>query len=210
MINYKKLVGGGAEDVEKLVDEASVIGVDLIELMWTPRNGLPRESVARVVGFKVPVKTGNDIITSEHANASWIDGEAKFYPDPNGRCWGYVYDTEANRKLIMTSLSSGRFRIVDSKIRGEIIAEAEKLEIPTEVSHVTEVSVKKSKREVEAERRIKNAEEKLRDYKAKMNKLENALADAEGKKKVYHEKRLKGVKIDPDKLKTDDSEETDE
>ena len=210
MINYKKLMGGGAEDVEKLVDEASVIGVDLIELMWTPRNGLPRESVARVVGFKVPVKTGNDIITSEHANAAWIDGEVKFYPDPNGRCWGYVYDIEENRKLIMTSLSTGRFRIVDGKVRGEIIAEAEKLEIPTDVSHVTEVSVKKSKREVEAESRIKNAEEKIRDYQAKMKKLELALADAEGKKKVYHEKRLKGVKIDQGKYEEKISEEMDE
>lgn len=204
MINSRKLAGGGDTAVEQMVETAALIGTDLIELLWTPRNRQPRHAVARVIGFKEPITDGVVDIDEETAKTGWVDGTIYFYPDANGNCWGYVYDSTENREHLARSLSNGWFRVVNKKIRDEIIGLANEMGLPTEVASVTEVMVKKSKREVEAEEKIKNTEAKLDDYKQRIAKLEAALSDAQGKKEFYQERKLKGVKIPKKKDENED------
>lgn len=200
MINIKKLDGGGDKEVEALMDEAALLGVDLIELMWTPRGGKPRFSTAEVCGFEVPIGSGGERVSIDNVKSSWIEGRAKFYPDKNGRCWGYVFDTEKNRELLMGALVDGWYRVVDNKLRAEIEKSASEKGYETEPAKISEVLIKKSKREREAEEHVKNLEKKLAEAQAKEKQWIKELSDAQGKKEAYTDKRLKGVKLDRSKF----------
>jgi len=195
MINTKRLSGGGDTVVEKMMENSALIGSDLIELVWTPRNKQKRFAVARVVGFKVPIVDSNLDITENDITAGWVDGSINFYPDAAGNCWGYVYDSKENRQLLAESLSNGWFRIVDKKIREEVVSLAKEMDLNVEAAHIVEVLVKKSTREIAAEDHSKFLQQKVADLEEKLKKFNAALSDAEGKKEAFAEKRLKGVKI---------------
>ena len=103
MMNVKKLDGGGDKIVEQMMENATLLGIDLIELMWVSKNGVPRWSTAKISGFKLPVISKISPVDDDVTAEGWIDGTLYFYPDKNGRCWGYVYDCPENRKLMFTS-----------------------------------------------------------------------------------------------------------
>lgn len=198
MVDSKRLSANGDKVIPLMIETSSLLGIDLIEVVWTPRNGQPRHTPAEIIGFKFPVM-GDVTFTEDVIEANgWIDGTLMFYPDSAGRCWGYIYDTPENRHLICTSLSNGQFRIVDRRIREEIYKEAEETGYASKPAERTEVMVKVSKRERDAEDKIKNAEKRIEDLE-RMLKIAKEEADiSKNEKLVRVEKRLKGVKI-PDK-----------
>lgn len=199
MISFKKLGGGGDKDVEKMVETASIVGVDLIEMIWLPKNGLPYFAVAEVIGYKVPIINRNSNIFDDVQANGWIDGTLKFYPDATGRCWGYVYDTDENRELIASSLTNNWFRVIDKRVKEEIYKLAEERGWETDAMTESQFLVKKSKREKEAELHIKALEKKIEEFKRKEELAKKELDITKGEKVAYTDKRLKGVKIDKDK-----------
>jgi len=192
MISSKSLTNGGDIDVPKFVDISVATGIDLIELMWVPRDGQPRATAPEVHGYKYPKVIDDEDFFAEAVNVEWVDKPLKFYPDNNGRCWGYVFDTEYNRKKLLNSFSNNWFRIVDKKIRDELMKEAEEAGISTKPAEKVQFIIKKTKREKEAEDKIKATERKLEDLEKRKKELEEALAEATGKKIEYVGKRVKG------------------
>ena len=192
MISSKNLTSGGDVDVPKFVDISVSTGIDLIELMWIPRDGQPRATAPEVHGYKYPKVIGDEDLFAETVNVEWVDKILKFYPDGSGRCWGYVFDTEYNRKKLLYSFSNNWFRIVDKKIRDELMKEAEEAGISTKPAEKVQFIIKKTKREREAEDKIKATERKLEELKKREKELEEALAEATGKKIEYVGKRVKG------------------
>ena len=192
MISSKNLTSGGDVDVPKFVDISVSTGIDLIELMWIPRDGQPRATSPEVHGYKYPKVIGDEDLFAETVNVEWVDKILKFYPDGSGRCWGYVFDTEYNRKKLLYSFSNNWFRIVDKKIRDELMKEAEEAGISTKPAEKVQFIIKKTKREREAEDKIKATERKLEELKKREKELEEALAEATGKKIEYVGKRVKG------------------
>jgi len=198
MISVKKLSGGGDVAVEKMIENASLVGVDLIEVRWVTKNNLPRWSVAQINGFKVPNMNG---ISFEDDNAhvsSWIDSTLKFYPDANGRCWGYIYDTPENREYIYSSISNNWFVVVDKKVREEVFNEAKEHGFNTDVVNKNEVSIKITTRERDAINKTKLLEKQLEDLERQKKALEDKYLVAKGEKSVITEKKIKGIKIDID------------
>lgn len=194
MISSKNLTNGGDIDVPKFVDISVATGIDLIELMWLPKDGQPRATSPEVHGYFFPKKMGSDDIDffTDEINVEWEYKPIKFYPDNNGRCWGYVFDVKENREKLLNSFSNNWFRIVDKKVREEFLKEAEELKLPTTPAEKVQFIVKKTKREKEAEDKIKATERKLEDLEKRKKELEEALAEATGKKIEYVGKRVKG------------------
>jgi len=192
MISSKSLTNGGDVDVPKFVDISVSTGIDLIELMWIPRDGQPRATSPEVHGYQYPKVIDDGDFFAETVNVEWVDKPIKFYPDGSGRCWGYVFDTEHNRKKLLNSFSNNWFRIVDKKIKDELMKEAEEAGISTKPAEKVQFIIKKTKREREAEDKIKATERKLEELKKREKELEEALAEATGKKIEYVGKRVKG------------------
>lgn len=195
MINTSRLGGGGDKAVPQMIENASLLGIDLIELLWTPYNKQKRASIAQIIGFKIPVMGDIDVTNETIEADGWIDSTLKFYPDINGNCWGYCYDTKENREILYRSFAGGRFRIVDKKIRDEIFNEAEKRGFAVEAPVRTEVMVKVSTREKKSEEYAKALEMELREMKLKLEQKQYDLDVAQGKKLAKAERRLLGVKI---------------
>lgn len=192
MISSKNLTSGGDVDVPKFVDISVSTGIDLIELMWVPRDGQPRATSPEVHGYQYPKVIDDGDFFAETVNVEWVDKPLKFYPDGSGRCWGYVFDTEYNRKKLLNSFSNNWFRIVDKKIRDELMKEAEEAGISTKPAEKVQFIIKKTKREREAEDKIKATERKLEELKKRESELKKALAEATGMKLEYVGKRVKG------------------
>src|SRR4030065_1476713 len=97
MISVKKLGGGGDSAIKEMINKSNMLGIELIELLWIPRNRLPHLATIDVIGYKVPiVSNSTNIFDDSNPDSEWIDGTVKFYNDDEGRCWGYIYDTETN------------------------------------------------------------------------------------------------------------------
>lgn len=195
MINNTRLGGGGDKAIPQMIENASLLGIDLIELLWTPITKQKRFSIAQIIGFKIPVMGDVDITNDVVEASGWIDSTLKFYPDTNGNCWGYCYDTPENREILYRSFANSRFRIVDKKIRDEIYNEAVKRSFTVEPPVRTEVMVKVSTREKKSEEYAKTLEMELREMKIKLDQKQYDLDVAQGKKLAKAEHRLLGVKI---------------
>jgi hypothetical protein len=191
----KKLSGGGDKDVERMMENASVLGLDLIELLWIKDGSNPRHDVVTVVGYEFPnIGKINPLEDSVKAE-SWVDGILKFYPDAQGRCWGYVYDTLVNREKIITSLSSGWYRVVDKSTKEALVKEAEDKKIQTEIIPKTEENVHKTQREINAERYAKDLEAKVDALKEKLEMFQKEQEKVKNIRNVYIEKRIQGTAI---------------
>lgn len=179
-------------EVSKMIDVSVATGIDLIELLWIPRDNNSRATSPEIQGYEFPITTGNEDFFSEVVKVDWVEKTLKFYPDSSGKCWGYVFDTEYNRKKLRNSFSNNWYRIVDKKIKDDIMKEAEEAGISTKPAEKVQFIIKKSKREKEAEDKVKATERKLEDLEKRKKELEEALAEATGKKLEYVGKRVKG------------------
>jgi len=196
MIAIKKLLGGGDTAVKEMINNASMLGLDVIELLWIPRNRLPYPNVLDVIGYKFPlISGGTNLYDDVLPSSEWIDGTLKFYPDDSGRCWGYVYDTDENRDLIASSIVNGWFKIVDKKIREEIFKLAVEKGYHTEPYPETKILVKKSVNEKANEEKIKTLMQKEEDLKDRLKFLEEELLKAKGDKATHINRRLRGIKV---------------
>jgi hypothetical protein len=193
-MNVRKL-GANKEAVEALFDASASVGVDLIELLW---NFL-RPSVREVMGYEVPIITQGgigDFSAEISTNCDWVEGTTQFFPDVNNRCWGYVFNTEKNRKLLMDSLGNNWFSIADQKVKKEIVDLAEANGLPTTPVPKTVVGIIKTVREKEAEKTIERERKEKMELLKRLKEVEEKLAMAEDVKEKNVKKRLSGVKID--------------
>lgn len=191
----RKLSAGGDSDVSKMIENASMLGINVIELLWIKEGNFPRMDVSIVIGFQFPKMSNINPLEENISPEGWVDGILKFYPDLQGRCWGYVYDTPTNRDLIASGFSSGWYKVVDKTTREEIIKYAEEKGYSTVVTPKVEVNIKKTSREISAEKHVKELENKLTDLKEKMERLEKDKELAKNERMVHIEKRLTGTPV---------------
>ncbi len=193
MITLKKLQNNGTREVERMMKFSALLGIDLIEVLWSTR----RDEPAQVSGYDVPVvdiSFDDDTVNDSASASDWIEGTVTFYPDETRLAWGYIYDTDKNRQLLWNSFENDWFRIADKRIREEVKAEAVEHDISTEPVQQVDILIKKTKREKDAELHAKTLQRKLEDMEMKKKSLEKELAIAKGEKVEYLDKRLKGVK----------------
>jgi len=176
-----------ADDIE----DAASIGVDHIELCHIV-NELYTVTTIGVEQLKIEHRKAGPGLSQLQLVKRWIkDGELVFYPDRRGRRWGYLADTEYNRKFLALSLCEREkwFVIVDKDIRNEIFKLAEKLGIDT-TPHRADP--------------LQHMLEKKNPELAKHNELERELEEL--KKQLEEEKKknikpLSGVSINKSNLK---------
>lgn len=208
MITKRKLSGGGDINFDEMMSRASSVGVDLVELLFIPRNKLPHYGTPTITGYQIPI-TDVTTVTFDgdgEGNSRWIDGTVRFYPDENGYCYGYVYYTDTNKELMATSLSSNWFRIVDKSVRDEVIEYAKKRGYRTEPVPFTELKIIKSKDELEAAKKVEKAEARVRELEAQ---IKMASIQANISKETHGEivkERLKGVVAASNKTKFEPEE----
>lgn len=197
MISARKLAGGGDKDHESMINTANTIGIDLIELLWLPRNRLPFYGIANVSGYKKPIVDRGIVSFDDNDTSStdWIDCTISFYPDENGFCYGLVYDCEYNRDLLAASYSTNWFKIVDKRIRDEVIDLARERGYSTEITRPSDIKLKKSKEEMDAINRAKKLEDQLEEARMKMSILEKELSRVEDVKEKSKKIRLDGIKL---------------
>jgi len=196
----------GDKEVSLIYEAANIMGVDVIKLVWKSKGN----SVRKIVGFDVPTRysvSGYNPM-AETDDVPLIFDAVKFFPDKNGFRWGYVLDTEKNRKVIMGLLSTGFFHIQDKSIRDEIVSVAEKKGIRTTPAPIKEISVRKTVREEKLSKVVKSTEDELRRLKAELAKKEEELQKVKKTRKKTKEKKVEpniiegenGEKIDVDSL----------
>ena len=121
------------DELEELMEDAEDLGFNFIELRHGKQSKYPmhmrgRESLAlisnRVNGTTYRKINGSKIIS---------DGSIRFYPDNKARCWGYMLDTESNRKYLAGQLIVDHVIIADKKIKAEIVALATELKLGTKM-----------------------------------------------------------------------------
>lgn len=190
MIFTRKL-DGGEKKVPKFFEQSASTGVDLIELLMIPRNKGPYFSPFEIQGYEYPIdRIGGDMFDENGTVCDWVDGTLVFYPDEKGMCYGYVFDTEKNRDLIATSLSTGWYRIVDQSKRDEILKYAESKGYDIKPRAIKQVSIRKTKRERDYEDRQVSLEKQLFDTQEKLRKLELQKKEADRLKEKEVEKRV--------------------
>lgn len=192
------------KEAEKLFDLSASVGVDLIEVQYVPprpTNGKPIVPPT-IHGYLIPNIDDTLNVNSDGTVDSWIEGKLTFFVDPNFRiAYGYIFDIEENRELIRTSLSTGWYKVVDKKIRDEIVKEAEEKGYETDVRQKPVVNVRKTKQLIEAEGHIKNLQDKLKEREKEINKIKKMLEETEElkdkhlKRRIIEDKPLKGIKI---------------
>lgn len=208
MITKRKLSGGGDIVFDEMMSIASSVGVDLVELLYIPRNKLPHFGTPSITGYQIPiVNTGIVSFDGDSdGGARWIDGTVKFYPDENGYCYGYVYYTGVNKDLMASSLSSNWFRIVDKSIRDEVYKLAQEKGYRTEPVPLTEIKILKSKEEVEAAKEVEKAQRKIAELEAQL-KLATARANVAKEEHAGAVKeRSKGIVSPTNKIKFEPEE----
>ncbi len=200
MASFLRKLDTGTKDVERMFETSASIGVDLIEVLWTKST---RKSIATIAGFFVPVIGELNKQEASFQADRWIEGNVKFYLDERSNAWGYIYDTPENRERIYGSLSSGWFRVVDKRLREEIEKEAAERGFKTTVTPQVETNIRKTQREMQAEKQAKNLESKLEDMKREQEILKRELEIARNEKMVQVEKRLKGTPVVKEEIKVD-------
>lgn len=198
MADIKRFIINSQPAIQRLAENCDSLGIDIIELRYIHRTGQQVDPgspfTVEIVGYEFP-KLGSFNYNSTQPEGMWAEGTLVFYSDANGIPWGYVPDTPKNRQLIKTSLSTGFFMVTNGRLREEIIREAKEEGIDVEIPSPTEVGIKKTKRERQAEQHATNVEKKLKEMEDMKRKLEEELAIAKGEKVQHINKRLKGVKI---------------
>jgi hypothetical protein len=189
----------GENEVKKLYNLASQAGVEVIELVLT--NG-DCKSNHKIINFEIPApsqKTNkNPYDTKVQLNTDLQvigGGTVWFYLSGNGSCWGYVLDTPRNRVKLAHSFGADWFKIVDKKVRDEIVELAKSMDLPTTPNPPPQIGVRYSSKEKEAMKALEKAKERAEEAAKKIAEMEEKLKFYESKR----DKPLGAVKIDKDK-----------
>lgn len=195
MLAKRKLSGGGDVVFDKYIAIAGTTGVDLVELLWIPRNRQPYYGTPAIVGYEVPIQDNVMIsFDSDGGTCSWTSGSIKFFPDDGGFCYGYVFLTETNKELLASSLATGWFRIIDRDTRKEIEEYAIEKGYSITVNEVTNVSVKKDPYSKTIEKKLAEANAELERLRNQMKAKTKETDFLVNEKKMILDKKAKGVK----------------
>ena len=158
-------LSSGIKETERLYEFANFAGKDVIKLVFSSQR-LP---IAEIVGFQVPVSMGNIDVNSiiDGVDVKFDIGSLYFYPDTSGILWGYLIDTEENRKRLAKCLHKHWFRIVDTKVRESIAELALSFGCDIDKKAGT-TNFKYSPREAEAIEKLKKTEEELAQMRKDM------------------------------------------
>jgi hypothetical protein len=106
------------EKISSDMEEIEMSGGGVIEVMLSQKSGNVKTFFG-FDGYKV-VKAGGFGYDARMRVVIRKDVGIAFYPDEKGRCWGWIIDTEKNRKLLAGSIKHGTFIIVNNKIKEAI------------------------------------------------------------------------------------------
>lgn len=106
------------EKITSDVEEIEMSGGSVIEVMLSEKSGNVKTYFG-FDGYKI-VKAGGFGYDAKMKASIRRDVGISFYPDDKGRCWGWIIDTEKNRKMLAGLLRHGTFIIVSNKIKAEI------------------------------------------------------------------------------------------
>lgn len=177
------------DKIEDTINDAASMGISYIELLHVDNDVYKRQFIG--VEELVIRYVKNGPAGTMRMEKHWIkDGELNFNPDKKGRLWGYIADTEANRKFLASMLCQRDrfFVIVDAKINGEVFDLAKKLGYGVDIISVDPMMPQLYK---------KNPVLKEKDDLSKrIAELESELAKAKSVKP------LSGVRLDRTKLGT--------
>lgn len=179
--------------IEQLFDDCSFAGINLVELCWSEISPDP----ICYYGFEVPkfnTKNTGDFSSDIDMNIKFVDEPIMFNPDGRERCWAYVADTKKNREVLVNSLGTGWYRIVDQDFRNEIIDMANRQGKDTTVRAKPTVGIKQSQREKEATNKLEELESKVKELTAALLKSNEVISDLSGNKNVTPQKVVESCK----------------
>jgi len=199
--------------LEDYTDNVETQGYGFIEVRMTESGETTEEIIGldeakvnmiRKPGSRVTMASGVTIIK---------DGHYRFYPDKNWIRYGYILDTERNRRWLAAELKRGKYQAADRRVDEEIKELARDLGMPTFPMAARDTALdnylhdtgKNKTDKVALEMRIKELEEQLKSKKVSVE--ESSVEDLEEtieklEKKIEDKaKPLSGVKIDKNKKK---------
>ena len=179
--NTDKLTQGKAK-VDTIFDSADRLGLDIIRV----NHKKPGAHISGFSGFEVPK------VTTDHSGMNFDviveKGMFHCYPDKMLNRHGFVLDTEHNRDMLKSYLSSNMIKVLDAKLREELINEAQ--EEGRQVSPIATVSqyqpsspsTKSTKSQIASkERRAANHANKEKSLQEEIEYLKEKLANQEAK-----------------------------
>lgn len=190
------------EVVEDAISRIELSGHDIIEVKWTKDRTKRKGSIAKLLGFKIPIGGGANNTNQTNINEASLGlttGYVKFYPDKYGLNYGYIVDVMENRIKLAKLLRSGWVQITDRQIKSEIeeLAKQEKLPISPETDEYSKKGEKLFVRdekvialEAQYKKEKEELERKIREMTEYINK-EKTNDDSKAKE----EKPLAGKKI---------------
>ncbi len=170
MFNVNRLAAGRKE-VEELYELAEMLGLEIIKI-----NGKKiSSSLGSVSGFEIARMGFNP---RGGMGAPVMDkGYVYMYPDKHGTRWGFVLDTDHNRRVLASHIAAPILNIVDAKVKKEIIAYCDENGINVVPQKKGNPYAKKSIGEQQLENRNNKLEADLRMMKEQMRQLEEAKAE---------------------------------
>jgi hypothetical protein len=170
MLTRRKFATGDKE-VDSIFDTASIIGVNVIEILRTKLSAAP----SRIVGYEVPKvsQSVKNFSVDLNTNVKWVTEQVWFYPSDIPKeqdekmCYGYVFDTPANRRKLAQSMKTGWFKIVDQNIRQEIEQLAKEIGESIEVIAKPELGIKLTAREKKSMSEVDKLKQKLIEMEQK-------------------------------------------
>jgi hypothetical protein len=174
------------ERLEEIMDDAESFGYKFIELRLGNRSSYI-EMICGLEEVKLNMSRAyGETVVSASGAVILKDGVVKFYPDNRSVCWGYMVDTENNRKWLAQQLSNSYVTIADKKIEEEI------KELAKELGEATRKVARDKTIDAGVKGSIASAlEEDNKDLRAQLEELKALLM--ESKKEVV--KPLSGKKI---------------
>jgi len=146
----------GRKEVKEIYEMADMLGVDVIKV-HSKKSSASTGSIANfeigAMGFDG--RGGMNSVTT-------VKGYLYLYPDKHNVRWGFVLDTEYNRKILASHIAAPVIKIADRKVLGELIEYCDKNGInvkpeaaanPYAKKSITEERLEKSNEKLEADLR---------------------------------------------------------
>lgn len=162
------------EKISSDMEEIEMSGGGVIEVMLAQKSGNVKTYFG-FDGYKV-VKAGGFGYDARMRVVIRKDVGIAFYPDEKGRCWGWIIDTEKNRKLLAGAIKHGTFIIVSNKIKAEIEDLAVDLGLPIKKMGVVDQEREINKMLTKSKAAPAELKSENEDLKAQLADLQRRLA----------------------------------
>ncbi len=162
--NTNKLAAGRNE-VEEIYEIADQLGVEIIKV----NSKKVSMSLGSIMGFEVG-KLGF-APAGGRPGVTVVKGYTYLYPDKNGTRWGFVIDTEHNRRLLASHLAAPVLDIADGRVKKELIQYCDENNINIKPQAATNPYAKKSIQEENLENKNAILESDMRIMERKLDAM---------------------------------------